>query len=154
MTFSKASVALLIRRLSVYHSSFFRSSIPVVLVGIWAVFSLFASIFQCNLPNPWRATPSQCPARIGLLSTVIITNVITDFFLSIYIIPGVWRLSMKKNVRLTVIALFATRLAVCVVGIYNVCRLIQSSKSSDLTCNIPMAPVSMRLISVLMLNRG
>jgi hypothetical protein len=91
MTFSKASVALLIRRLAMYHSCVLHTSTPLVSVGIWAAFSLFAAIFQCSLPNPWRATPSECPARIGLLSTVGILNIITDAELSVYIIPGVWR---------------------------------------------------------------
>jgi hypothetical protein len=135
MTFSKASIALLLRRLSVYHSSVFCSSTPIAGICIWAVFSLLASTFQCGLPTPWRATPSQCPARVGLLSTVGILNIITDAVLAVYIIPGVWRLeSMAKHVRLTVIVLFATRLTVCVAAAIQVIRLIQFADSQDETC--------------------
>jgi hypothetical protein len=98
MMFSKASAALLMRRLEVYQSSVIRSSALLASVGIWAVFSLFATIFQCSSPTPWRATPSNCPARIGLLSTVGILNIVTDAVLSVYIIPGVWRFEVPKQI--------------------------------------------------------
>jgi hypothetical protein len=149
MTFSKASVALLLRRLSVYHSSYFHSSIPIVGVGIWAVFSLFALIFQCDLPDPWRVTSPQCHARVGLISAVVISNVVTDFILAVYIIPGVWKLSMKQNVRLTVVSLFATRLVVCILGCIQVLRFLQYSKSPDQTCKNTYTPILRRLLLTL-----
>jgi hypothetical protein len=94
--FSKASVALLIRRLAIYQSSFTHTLTPLASTGIWAVFALFATIFECKSGTPWRATPSKCPYRVGLLSTAGILNIITDALLAIYIIPGVWRFELPS----------------------------------------------------------
>lgn len=136
MAFSKASIALLIRRLSVYHSSFFRASLPIVTVGIWAIFSLFASIFQCNLPNPWTGSPKDCPAREVLWSAILVLNIVSDALLAVYIIPGVSRLNMPKPVRLTIVGLFACRLSVCVASGIQMARLIQDTGTSDPTCTL------------------
>jgi hypothetical protein len=141
MSFSKASVTLLFRRLSVYQGSVFNSVTPIVSVGAWAVFSLFASIFQCSLPNPWRGPLDSCPTREGLWSTVIILNIISDFILAVYIIPGVWKLNMAKSMRLTVLSLFASRITVCVTAAVQLFRLIQHAHSGDETCKSnPMRP--------------
>lgn len=139
MTFSKASIALLIRRLSVYHSSFLRSSMPIAGVGIWAIFSLFASIFQCNLPNPWFSAPESCPARKGLWSAILVWNMVTDAVLAVYIVPGVSRLNMPKPVRLTVVGLFASRLTVCVASGIQLNQLIRNVHSQDPTCKSSLA---------------
>jgi hypothetical protein len=134
MSFSKASIALLIRRLSVYHSSFFRSSVPIASVGIWAIFSLFASILQCNLPNPWFGALESCPTRERLWFAILILNIISDALLAVYIIPGVSRLHMPKPIRLTVVGLFATRLLVCVASGVQLAHLIQHARTEDPTC--------------------
>jgi hypothetical protein len=136
MTFSKASIALLIKRLSVYHSNFLQSTMPIAGVGIWAVFSLFASILQCNLPNPWFGALESCPAREGLWSAILILNIVSDAILAVYIIPGVSKLNMPKPVRLTVVGLFACRLFVCITSGVQLSRLIRNAHSRDPTCRL------------------
>ncbi|KAF2428691.1 hypothetical protein EJ08DRAFT_735634 [Tothia fuscella] len=133
MTFSKASVAFLLKRLTIYHTSFFHTSLTFLGVGIWAIFSLFASTLQCNLPNPWYAKPELCHAREGLWSTIIVLNFLSDFILSIYIIPGVWRLTMAVSIRSTIIVLFSLRLLVCVSSAFQLSKLLRFSQSSDPT---------------------
>lgn len=141
MAFSKASVSLLLRRLSVYQSSPCHSSVPVVAVGIYTIFSFFTSIFQCGLPSPWRVDVESCPYREGLWITTISLNILSDAILSVYVIPGIWKLNMAKAVRLTVVSLFMSRVIVCVSAAIELVRLIQNNGSKDDTCQFPRGDV-------------
>jgi hypothetical protein len=135
MTFSKLSVALLLKRLSIYDTILLHTSIPLAGISLWAIFSLFATLFQCNVPNPWQLSPpSRCQAREGLLSAIIILNIVTDAILSVYAVPGIWRLNMAKNVRLTVLTLFTSRLIVCAVAVLQLVYLVRNAPTQDETC--------------------
>jgi hypothetical protein len=108
MTAAKASVVFLSDRVAP------RTRGPYVamlsLVAIWSVYSFFAIAFRCALPRPWTLEPSECPSSGPLQYPVVILNLITDFMLATWILPTLWKLLMDTDKRVTVMALFGSRL--------------------------------------------
>jgi hypothetical protein len=110
MAFAKASVVFLFNRLNIYQARTGPLLILLSSIGAWCLLSVFILAFQCHLPEPWRNTPSNCPTHGKLYFVVGSLNIFTDAVLSVYVIPDVWKLNMGKILRVTVIALFASRL--------------------------------------------
>lgn len=109
MTFSKISVSLLMRRLSIDTAPMLWSG-PVASIAIWAFLAILAILFQCKPPNPWNSSPSNCPHRDGIWFAVGSFNIVTDTFLALYVASKIWNLNMESKVRTTVIILFMSRL--------------------------------------------
>lgn len=108
MAWAKMSVVLLLKRLaSPQHIRYYGL---FGMTTVWAVFSLFALAFHCQLPEPWIFIPSRCFSRGRLLYPVIALNILTDGVLAIFILPVIWKLNMIKVARITVMALFASRI--------------------------------------------
>jgi hypothetical protein len=103
-------------------------------IGAWAVFSLFAIAFQCQLPTPWIFIPSQCRTHGYLQYPIIIFNIITDLFLAIWILPIVWSLNMTLQKRMTISVLFGFRVIVPIAAIGQLWSLTKVLQSSDQTC--------------------
>ena len=104
----KLSAALLSKRAILIKPHYFYSFI--VAVAVWILFSLFATAFQCRLPDPWTGLPSNCPSKGNVQYAVTIFNMITDIILSVWVIPPVWKVNMSKPDRIVVIILFGTRI--------------------------------------------
>ena len=108
---SKASVVFLIHRLRVYRSEAAYTYTLLAIIGAWCLLSVFLVSFQCRLPEPWTLNPSNCPNINAYYYLIGAISIAIDFLLSLYVVPGIWRLNMGMALRSTVVALFASRLA-------------------------------------------
>ena len=105
IAFAKLSTAFLIDRVAPQTR---RAKVVLFsILGIWAVFALLAVSLECGSPQ-WTARELHCGHR-GLMVTVILTNMITDFMLAAWIIPTVWNLALDKELRLLATILFGVR---------------------------------------------
>ena len=145
----KLSAALLSQRAVLLKSQYFQTFVAAVVA--WTIFSLLATAFQCQLPNPWIFMPSNCPSKGYLQYPVTILNMVTDVILSVWVIGPVWRVNMAKLDRIIVVILFGTRI-MCVqishqalkvmliktripgVAVGQLISLEAVIKSSDQTC--------------------
>jgi hypothetical protein len=111
MACAKASVPLLYQRIAEplpqgkYYYYYF-----IFMVGVWTIFAVFAQAFACKLPKPWLHLPSDCSAQFSLGYAVITLNMVTDAVLALAFLPILWRLNTNRRKRITVMALFASRL--------------------------------------------
>lgn len=82
----------------------------LVIVTIWSIFSLFGTVFQCQVPEPWTYVPSKCKYQGPIQYAIITFNILTDSMLAMGMLPTIWKLSLKKNIRVTIMVLFGIRL--------------------------------------------
>ena len=80
------------------------------MVGVWGIFSFLSLAFQCQLPKLWVFVPSQCNTHGLLQYPVIILNILTDGILATSMLPTIWKLQLRRNIRVTVMLLFGIRL--------------------------------------------
>jgi hypothetical protein len=80
------------------------------MVAVWTVFSVFAQAFSCGLPNLWNHLPNDCSAQFSLRYAITSLNILTDAILGLGFLPVIWKLQTSFNRRVTVMALFASRL--------------------------------------------
>ena len=109
MAMAKVSILLLFRRIMSQSRLVMAYYTLVSAISIYFIFSIFATAFQCGLPQPWWLTPRTCPTHGRLRYAIIGMNMVTDGLLAIWIIPSLWKLQMGKNQRLIVVALFGAR---------------------------------------------
>jgi hypothetical protein len=105
-TAAKVSVVMLFKRIvpaNVHHHIF------LACVGVWSIASIFMIAFQCQLPSPWVFVPSQCTTHGNVQYPYIIVNMVTDIMLATGILPTVWNLNTRRETRIAVIMLFASR---------------------------------------------
>jgi hypothetical protein len=108
MLFAKASTAFLIGRII---SPPPKSKIALTCIILaWAIFHLFAVVFQCSLPSPWNSRPSQCRTHGRALYAAISLNALTDIILALWVVPVVWVLRMPRKHKISVIFLFGLRI--------------------------------------------
>lgn len=109
MTLAKTSLVLLFRRImSKGHVTNLYLTLTL-LVLVYFIFGIFATAFQCRLPDPWTMDLARCPTHGRLLYAIIALNIVTDAVLAVWILPSVWRLNMDRNSRKVVVTLFASR---------------------------------------------
>lgn len=79
-------------------------------ITIFMLFGIFAIAFQCGIPSPWELTAPQCTSGLGISIAVAAANFITDLILVIYPFYGIVQLTMTPSLKMTVLALFSSRL--------------------------------------------
>jgi hypothetical protein len=109
LSFAKYSLALLYRRLDIYQSKRLHNAL-LFTITIFMLFGLFAVAFQCGVPWPKELTAVQCTSGREILGAVAAANFITDLILVIYPFYGISKLTMATSLKITVLALFASRL--------------------------------------------
>jgi hypothetical protein len=110
-TLAKCSVLLMVERLAALELSSKKSYIIVkVLIAVWATFSFFTLLFQCGVPRPWEFTKTKCAAEGKLTYLVVAGSVATDAVLATFFIPVIWKLQMKRDLKVLVSGLFGARL--------------------------------------------
>lgn len=109
MACAKFSVCYLYNRLEFY-TSWRIHLISVTSAAAWTVFAVFALAFSCSLPSPWLISSSHCTSGSGIMIAVAVVNAVTDAVLALYPVPALWQLTMSLHSRLTVIALFSSRI--------------------------------------------
>ena len=108
MAFAKMSVVAFIRLLNPHQDKSLRI-IETVAISVWALFSLFAISFQCDLPRSWIFTTESC-ANGALLYVVVSTNLLTDLYLAVIFTPVAAALEMSSPKRVEVMAYFGCRI--------------------------------------------
>jgi hypothetical protein len=108
MAAAKISVVFFYYRLTERKPLRFRFTLSFVL--IWAFFSVFGIIFQCQLPHPYVLIPSQCSTHGAIYYPIIILNILTDADLSCWILPTLWNVHMPLGQRLLALFLFGARI--------------------------------------------
>lgn len=131
MTAAKISVVLLSDRVAPQKPRPFYTMI--IVVSIWAIFSIFADAFQCGLPDPWRYIPSECSRGANVMYPIIIGNILTDILVTVWILPTLWRLLMEVSKRVKVMALFGSRLIVCAGALGQLVVLARHVHEEDQT---------------------
>lgn len=109
MTLAKCSILLLFRRLMSQSNLLVAFATLSSSIGVYFLFSIFATAFQCGLPHPWSLEPATCPTHGRILYAVIGMNMVTDGLLAVWIIPSIWNLQMERGPLHVVMSLFAAR---------------------------------------------
>ncbi|KAF5985464.1 hypothetical protein FBULB1_2893 [Fusarium bulbicola] len=84
----------------------------------WAISGVFATAFQCPMPEPWLAeNAAQCPNQgpIFLYNGTMI--ILTDIALCILPVAMMWEVQTSIRRKMIVMALFGTRLIVPIITI-------------------------------------
>ncbi|ETN44499.1 uncharacterized protein HMPREF1541_10169 [Cyphellophora europaea CBS 101466] len=109
---AKASLIFLIVRLSPARSV--RRICYALLGGIalWAAVFLFLFAFQCPTPSPWDYNQQCALSTGGLYYAFAGTDIATDLLVTILPAYVIWSVQIPIRKRITVIAVFASRLVV------------------------------------------
>ncbi|KAK3650388.1 hypothetical protein LTR56_006367 [Elasticomyces elasticus] len=132
MAFAKACVLAFGHALDSHQNPKVQSTLAASILA-WALFALFSSAFQCGLPEPWVYTPWRCHHG-GLVYAVLALNILTDACLAVLLVPTVWRLQMKRTLRISVCVFFASRILVCAAGASKFAWLPAALSTGDTTC--------------------
>lgn len=79
-------------------------------IGIWTLTSLFGFAFTCSPPSVWNYASSSCIYIKAFYTYVEAASAAIDVVL--VILPSIitWRLQIRLNKKITVIAFFASRI--------------------------------------------
>ncbi|PVH99995.1 hypothetical protein DM02DRAFT_655868 [Periconia macrospinosa] len=130
---AKLSIVLLFRRI------FPATLVPLTLKIFIPIIAFYTSIcmllvgFQCQLPSPWILDPKTCSTHGRVHYATISLNIATDLLLAVWILPAIWALQMKDNIKFLVMALFGSRIVVCAVDIGRIVLLWRALHSEDQT---------------------
>lgn len=133
MTFAKMSVLLLFRRIMSNTRAVQSFIILSVLIGVYFLFSIFATAFQCGAHQPWILYPSTCPTHGDVRYAVIGLNMATDVMLALWILPSLWKLNMSQANRVVVMTLFGARIIVPGAAIGQIILARRGLQSDDQT---------------------
>ncbi|OCK78965.1 hypothetical protein K432DRAFT_355802 [Lepidopterella palustris CBS 459.81] len=131
MASAKAAVLLLSDRIAPQEPRNYYT--VLLIIGIWALFSVLSVSFQCQLPDPWVYIPSKCSTHGNLQYPIIIGNQLTDALLATWILPTIWKLLMDKDKRIAVMVLFGTRIIVPFAAIGQMISVSQNLHVVDQT---------------------
>ncbi|ESZ91436.1 hypothetical protein SBOR_8159 [Sclerotinia borealis F-4128] len=117
--FANVSVALFLIELTPITVKKRASQFLGIVISLWAISSIVASAFQCHLPNVWDNLNGKCFDRKAFWNSVAIVNIITDAALILIIIVIALHIKASWNRRLTIIAVFGTRIFVIVAVVFQ-----------------------------------
>lgn len=129
---SKVSIGLLFKNLMTYGWTLRASQITMVVIGLWAVASMVALAFQCDLPHPWKFT-GHCIDRAALYQGIGIFNILTDISLVVLPCTLLRTVQLSKWKRSRMMGLLATRLVVCIATGFQMYYATIFAHSSDPT---------------------
>lgn len=110
---AKLSVAFLYERLAPRQE---RRGIAVLLscIGVWIIFAFFGTAFACNAKLTYN---NHCSTHGYLRFPIIITNLMTDAMLAVWMLPRIYHLQASWRHRIVPMVLMSTRLLVCFVQV-------------------------------------
>ncbi|KAM5344335.1 hypothetical protein ACJ41O_012872 [Fusarium nematophilum] len=115
---TKVSLCLLIRQINNQGLLDMANKILGGTVIVWTVAGVFATAFQCPLPEPWLATNNdQCPNQGPIFVFNGVMNILTDLALCILPVAMMWEVQTPIKRKAIVLALFGTRFVVPIVTI-------------------------------------
>ncbi|KAF4951202.1 hypothetical protein FSARC_12982 [Fusarium sarcochroum] len=110
---TKISLGLLIRQIDRQGGLNTANMILGGLAIAWAISGIFATIFQCSLPEPWLAESNQqCPNQGPIFIYNGVMIILTDIALCILPVAMMWEVQTSLRRKLIVMALFGTRIVV------------------------------------------
>ncbi|KAH8725650.1 hypothetical protein GQ44DRAFT_826452 [Phaeosphaeriaceae sp. PMI808] len=151
MTLAKFSSASLIQRIAP-QSRRARLSLFAT-VGIWSIFSIFATAFRCGIRTDQAFSTKRCNSS-GPLIAVIVSNQATDFILAAWLFPTFIRISLEKEKRFAAMVLFGLRAIVSLVAGVQIWAAIRAVRSHNPTHDavgyviLSQAVTSLSLIAV------
>ncbi|KAH8594760.1 hypothetical protein B0O99DRAFT_687537 [Bisporella sp. PMI_857] len=113
MTSAKISLSLLIQSLLSEGRSVLVGTGLLVIIICWGIASTFAVAFGCALPEPWDTT-GRCVNLPVLRDAIAAFNIITDAALIVLPCILFWNVHDRMR-RSRVVALFSSRIIVCIV---------------------------------------
>ena len=110
---AKISVAFLFERIAPRQD---KRGITILLgcICAWIVFAVFGTAFACSI-HP--SATAKCGAGAYVVFPVIITDLITDAMLAMWMVPRIWKLQASVQHRFVPIMLMSSRLLVCAAEI-------------------------------------
>ncbi|KAK4553244.1 hypothetical protein LTR86_009774 [Recurvomyces mirabilis] len=124
---AKISVAFLFERIAPRQD---KRGIAILLgcICAWVIFAIFGTAFACSL-HP--SATAKCGAGAYVIFPIIVTDLITDAMLALWMVPRLWKLQADIQHRLIPIMLMSSRLLVCFVEIGLLVTLGQQSSTFD-----------------------
>lgn len=107
---SKISVCLLINQIS-NQGILHKANLVLGCVTIcWVISGVFATMFQCPMPEPWLAISSrQCPSLEPIYTYNGVMNILTDVVLCVLPVVMMWDVQTSARKKMIVTALFGSR---------------------------------------------
>lgn len=96
MAFAKVSVIWFIMAITPQRSIHLACYGVAAVVTGWALASVFAIAFQCELPSPWMVEEEKCINTVALDLFIGIVNIITD--LALIVIPAIMMGGVQTNI--------------------------------------------------------
>ncbi|KAM0430069.1 hypothetical protein ACHAPT_006075 [Fusarium lateritium] len=115
---TKLSLCLLIRQISNIGGLNVANLILAGVIVAWMVTGIFATAFQCPLPEPWAShSNDQCPSQGPIFVFNGVMNILTDVALCALPVAMMWHVQTSVRRKLIVMSLFGSRLIVPIVTI-------------------------------------
>ncbi|KAI1033868.1 hypothetical protein LB503_011129 [Fusarium chuoi] len=129
---TKVSLGLLIRQIDRQGGLNTANMILGGVVIAWAVSGVFATAFQCPMPEPWLAkNKTQCPNQGPIFLYNCIMIILTDIALCILPVAMMWEVQTSIRRKIIVMALFGTRLIVPIITIPELVHARYMFEDSD-----------------------
>ncbi|PYH97385.1 hypothetical protein BO71DRAFT_417090 [Aspergillus ellipticus CBS 707.79] len=110
LSLSKVSTCRLIYRITPGQHIRRASMITLITIGLWTVFAIFATAFQCR--PQWRYLPSQCAGEGTIAYPIMVFNILIDLALVVIPLVMLWNVQIALQKRLQIFAAFSSRLLV------------------------------------------
>ncbi|KAF5602213.1 uncharacterized protein FSUBG_7888 [Fusarium subglutinans] len=129
---TKVSLGLLIRQIDRQGGLNTANMILGGVVVAWAISGLFATAFQCSMPEPWLAeNAAQCPNQGPVFLYNGIMIILTDIALCVLPVAMMWEVQTSMRRKMIVMALFGTRLIVPIITIPELVHARYMFNNSD-----------------------
>ncbi|KAF5642509.1 uncharacterized protein FTJAE_3666 [Fusarium tjaetaba] len=140
---TKVSLGLLIRQIDRQGGLNTANMILGGVVIAWAISGVFATAFQCPMPEPWLAeNNAQCPNQGPVFLYNGIMIILTDVALCILPVAMMWEVQTSIRRKIIVMALFGTRL---IVPIITIPELVHAEYMFDNSDDVTWQAVSMMI---------
>ncbi|OJJ55951.1 hypothetical protein ASPSYDRAFT_182875 [Aspergillus sydowii CBS 593.65] len=133
LSLSKLSTILLVWKLTPNNSLRRTCTITAGIVLVWAVFSIFAIAFQCQMPNPWLYASGRCAGDGALFYPIGVLNILTELILVGLPFAMMRSVQMALNKRVKILGSFTTRICVVGLAIAHVALLPSFTHSKDVS---------------------
>ncbi|CAH0031648.1 unnamed protein product [Clonostachys rhizophaga] len=115
----------------------YASIICLVLVGLWNIACVFASIFLCKPISAQWTGQGVCRAYIPFIQSVIATNAAGDFVVMALPMRSLWHLQKRKTEKLAIMAFFSLATAVVVCAIFRIIYISTVDLAMNVTGTMP-----------------
>ncbi|KAI1370333.1 hypothetical protein F4677DRAFT_438689 [Hypoxylon crocopeplum] len=105
-----------------------------IIVGLWLLSAMLASLFECAIPAPWDyINGAQCIDRRAWWTYVSVVNVITEVFIITLYTIIIGKIQISRLRRAIVISIFSLRLLVIGIVIAQLVIFLDEFPGSGLT---------------------